>query len=445
MHIINPNAAETQMGGGEYPAAENEPLLAAVASGGDSSIQIPDPALTKKDVTSSTTKGTSFFYTVFNLAHTIVGCGILTLPFACSCVGLGAFMILLVVMGLLSLATLSVMVRCSEAQHVYTFKELAQRMFGRAGGVAVELTILVYSFGASVSFAVILGDYTTLVFAEWLPGTILSQRWFCVLIIAAIGFGPLSLARRLEFLRHTSLISMICVAFAIVVAIVRLVAPVDMPPIPADKQAIVFFTSDFSKLFVATPLISVAFAAQYNVQTLYKELRQPTPARMDMVSVLTTVAVGILYGAMAFVGYLTFRGTTPPNILRGYPATDILANLARLGMAIVSNFSYPFVQFPCRLGKPFPNKVHVPLCLGLVALCVLLSIVVPDMAVVLDLTGSLAGSAIVYIFPALFAYRFLSPRWKIPTVLLGLVGLALAVLGCRSSILHAIEVFGGQA
>jgi len=162
---------------GDGAAFESSPLLEG-GSGFPTHV-LPKVAIPKGQ--------SSVLVSIFNLCHTIIGAGILTLPYACRCLGYGTFLIFLALMGALSCFTLCVIVRCADRLRDFSFKGIAQAAFGKWGGIVTEVTIAVYGLGAAISFAVILGSYTVIIFQEWLPGTILTQRPFWVLLFAVFG------------------------------------------------------------------------------------------------------------------------------------------------------------------------------------------------------------------------------------------------------------------
>eukprot|EP00771_Trimastix_marina_P001672 gnl/Trimastix_PCT/2759.p1 GENE.gnl/Trimastix_PCT/2759~~gnl/Trimastix_PCT/2759.p1 ORF type:complete len:439 (-),score=82.42 gnl/Trimastix_PCT/2759:530-1819(-) len=397
----------------------------------------------------------SRFAAIFNLTNTVVGCGILTLPYACRESGLLVFLILLVAMSALSYLTMLILVKCTEVTGEYTYKDLAKGLLGkRFGGILIETLIVIYTLGCCISFGVIVGDYTAPVFAQLIdPSSVLAQRWFVVIFFACLTFLPLSLPKSLTFLQYFSLVSVLCVVFAVVAVLIRLVAPFQMRRVPMHLSQLRMGPQSISTLFAATPLISVAFAAQYNVQQLFGELKRPTFRNMNIVCLATMALCLAGYALMGVLGYATFRGATPSNVLTGYCALgpDMLAYLAKMGMSLTAMFSFPLTLFPARKSlenifspkKPFSTPVHIILTTAIVALCCTVAILVGDMSVVLDFSGALAGSTIVYIFPACFAFKYLCKNWrhKAGAIALGLLGFALLVLGLRSAIIKAIAFF----
>eukprot|EP00771_Trimastix_marina_P001794 gnl/Trimastix_PCT/2896.p1 GENE.gnl/Trimastix_PCT/2896~~gnl/Trimastix_PCT/2896.p1 ORF type:complete len:289 (+),score=124.71 gnl/Trimastix_PCT/2896:520-1386(+) len=273
-----------------------------------------------------------------------------------------------------------------------------------------------------------------------------SQRWFVVLVMCVCVYTPLSLMKNLDPLRYTSLLAILFVTYVSIVILIRLAKPAFFLPVPKEKAAIVLFNWNIGDLFAAFPLMGVAFTAHYNIQRFYKELRARTMRRMTVVIHAALVICFMLYSVMALLGYLTFRQDTKDNILKNYGKKDPLAIIARIGMTITISLSFPLVNFANRQallniffpGKPFHWLRHILFTLGIVALVTTIGILLPRVGIVLQFSGSLAGSCVIYIFPALFAMRLLPRKHLVPSILVLILGVTIMALGVRSAVLKAI-------
>jgi amino acid permease len=155
---------------------------------------------------------------ITSLVKTIIGAGILGLPFAFSTTGLLVGMGLLVLAGaaqLFALHVLSIVVVQARAEGVTpSFQSLALDTFGsRGGATAVEAIICVHCFGTATSYLIVAGDLCPQLAQYLLAGepdgwleALLQDRRFWILLVAFCVELPLFWQRTLDALKTTSFI-----------------------------------------------------------------------------------------------------------------------------------------------------------------------------------------------------------------------------------------------
>ena len=103
--------------------------------------------------------GASLLAGTLNLLNTVVGGGILSLPFAFKSCGLLAGVLYQLVFGAMSWYGCYLLLDCLQhAKTATSFEALAQAAFGRAGFLAYNLAALVNCYGACVSYVIVVGD-----------------------------------------------------------------------------------------------------------------------------------------------------------------------------------------------------------------------------------------------------------------------------------------------
>ena len=103
--------------------------------------------------------GASLAAGTLNLLNTIVGGGILALPFAFKSCGLLTGVLYQLVFGAMSWYGCYLLLDCLQhAKTATSFEALAQAAFGRAGFLAYNLAALVNCYGACVSYVIVVGD-----------------------------------------------------------------------------------------------------------------------------------------------------------------------------------------------------------------------------------------------------------------------------------------------
>jgi amino acid permease len=157
-------------------------------------------------------------------------------------------------------------------------------------------------------------------------------------------------------------------------------------------------------------MLSTAYIAHFNAIKFYKELKNNTLQRFNVV-VTSSFGIAIaLYVAVTSMGFLTFGSSTAGMILNNYATKDVLISLSRFAVAVSLVFSYPLLFVGTRDGlfdlinvpedkrtDSLQNKVSV----GLVAILTGLAIQVNNLTFVASMSGALLGTALIFIFPTL--------------------------------------------
>ncbi|KAL0206332.1 hypothetical protein P9112_001639 [Eukaryota sp. TZLM1-RC] len=390
------------------------------------------------DLSDTSHKGASIFSSTVNLTNSIVGAGVLTLPHAFLDTGAALGILLLVFVAFFSSCSMYFLAVCCEITDRFSFKAIGKKAMGNSMGYVVEAIVGVTTIGSCIIFCVLLGDFAPSLTNQLLSSSpkYLLDRTSLLLLITVFILVPLALLPKLDKLRYTSAAAMACFLYLVGVTIYRYFTNT-FPP-PSDST---FMWVNISKdIFLAIPLISIAFTAHYNVCPLYKELSKRTPRRF-MVCVFGSVSFSLFfYSVMGITGYASFRGDTMGNIVQNYGSGDVLIIIARIGVSVTLAFSFPMAFFACRtafencfLSDPHPHWGRQCLMVFvLVPGVVTISILEKRVENVIRLTGSTTGMFVTFILPAVFFLRLsgkLECGWRtvmkksvaVINVLLGLI------------------------
>lgn len=95
---------------------------------------------------------------VFNFVNSIIGAGIIGLPYALREAGLGAGVLLLFVIASLTLYSIQLIVALGVASRQYDYEALCEHAFGARGFYAIMLAMFLFAMGAMIAYLVILSD-----------------------------------------------------------------------------------------------------------------------------------------------------------------------------------------------------------------------------------------------------------------------------------------------
>lgn len=108
---------------------------------------------------SSTT--TSLNHIGLNYINSILGSGIVGIPYALHKAGFGFGIFLLIALAIITDYSLSLLVKSAQLAGVTSYQDLVQVAFGRPGFYLLTLLQFIYPFIAMISYNVIIGDTVT--------------------------------------------------------------------------------------------------------------------------------------------------------------------------------------------------------------------------------------------------------------------------------------------
>eukprot|EP00929_Paragymnodinium_shiwhaense_P040731 TRINITY_DN21221_c0_g1_i5.p1 TRINITY_DN21221_c0_g1~~TRINITY_DN21221_c0_g1_i5.p1 ORF type:complete len:567 (-),score=107.66 TRINITY_DN21221_c0_g1_i5:330-2030(-) len=272
-------------------------------------------------------EGSSLRSTVFNLSNTMIGGGILGLPFAMQQNGWAFGVMLLLLVTVASDVTTWMLLYCVDATKEGSYAMVAENLVGPKLGILVDVIIFINILGTCTSYIVIIGDIVP-PFLHFLgaPG-IFQDRSTMLVVVALAVLLPLSSLRHLGALRYVSL-ACLAVILLLVAVLTCMAAGLIEVSRPGDA-ALVSVSSDPLAILGQFPVLLFAFNCHMNVPILYRELRKQTflqresrwqTKRAKMMSGIhaSFALVFFLYGIAACAGYIAFRDRTEHDILTNF-------------------------------------------------------------------------------------------------------------------------------
>jgi hypothetical protein len=224
---------------------------------------------------------------------------------------------------------------------------------------------------------------------------------------------PLSLLKDMSSLAFTSTAS--CAADMVLVVIVLICAPVGSSVAAAGGFWKVLGSSIIrpKTVFSGLGAMSFAFVCHHSSFIVANSLKDPSKERWATV---THWSVSMAYTMCLFLGifgYLGFLEETRGNVLVNFEGGDDMSSLTagRVMLILTMFFTYPMESFVARhalicvmYGKEAacednPRRRHA-VTVGLYVSALVLSLFLPDLGIVLELTGAVSGSFLSYILPS---------------------------------------------
>ncbi|CCG83285.1 Putative uncharacterized protein [Taphrina deformans PYCC 5710] len=357
------------------------------------------------------TDGGSILNSFFNMANSIIGAGIIGLPFAFSCTGYAIGIVLLLALTIVVDWTIRLIVINAKLTGKDSYQDIVESSFGQAGLVAVSLAQVLFAFGGMTGFCVIIGDTIPDVFASTFPKLqhrsvlwLFTNRQFMIILCTCMISYPLSLYRDITKLAKASalaLLSMCLIIFTVISQGPFVEASHRGQTTP--RPVILNWNS-----LKAISVISFAFVCHHNSLLIYGSLRRPTINRFATVTHISTGVSCLACMIMALTGYLVFSETTRGNILNNFPRDNgnVMVILARFCFGFNCFTTLPIEAFVCREvvikcfyaprvpDREFSTKHHVLVTSGFVFAAMTISLFVHDLGIVLDITGGTSACAL---------------------------------------------------
>lgn len=399
---------------------------------------------------------------VFNLINNVAGAGILTLsagmaggtgwiPAICICATLGA----------ISAHTFKLIGAACELTGEDDFKGLWSRTIGEDSTYMVDSIIAIMCLAAAVIYSGILGDvFTPLLASAGLPSRY-NTRTSNIVILTVGLLLPMSIIKNLSALAFTSILGFSAIMYTVIFIVTRALDGTysldndgyGPGKFIADKVIVTpsflkesLWNFDFTSLVLASNL-GLAYIAHYNSPAYYRELENTNMKRFGLMVSISFFILTLLYIVSMAAGYETFGDVTKGNILLNYHPKDMLSTLGRLATGMSILFGFPLVAKGAResitsaaesLGYPriASENNHLLLVSTMLAIVTYISCTVPDVSLVVGLTGAVMGSFIVYMCPAVIHTRAValakgkdSPDYRKARFNLALVPFGLIIAG----------------
>lgn len=266
---------------------------------------------------------------LLSLASTIVGAGILGIPYAFSRAGWILGTINLALCSILSFFGLHLLALAAEKApkpaSYYTVSNAAIPGYS----FIVDIAIAVKCFGIGTSYLIVIGDSLPAAMSQLNAPLFLQNRDLCVLL-GFIVLAPLACFPSLDEVKHTTAISGLMILFLIFLVFLYSLGIPGVDPClgttytecVGDTHWIFFNTQTLASL----PIFLFGYSCQQNAFNVISELEEPTRWRMDSIFFFSTLSALLMYIVIAYCGYSTFGYNLMSDILKGYPGKPIQLN-----------------------------------------------------------------------------------------------------------------------
>ncbi|XP_058834141.1 putative sodium-coupled neutral amino acid transporter 11 [Topomyia yanbarensis] len=394
----------------------------------------------------------------FNYINSIVGSGVIGIPYALHRAGFGLGLFLLVLVAVITDYSLILMVRCGHLCGRFSYPGVMEAAYGKGGYYLLSLLQFMYPFLAMISYNVVVGDTLSKVLVRLVPSwgnAMGAVRFGVVLVVTVFVIIPLCLYKNVSRLAKASFLSLACVVIILIAVVYKLLSG-DYQVVPDTPESWRFAHGD---VIPAVGIMAFAFMCHHNTFLVYHSMRDATLERWEK---MTHFSVGCAWMVAVFfgiAGYCTFRALSQGDLLENYCWDDDLMNFSRVLFSVSILLTFPIECFVSReivrtqIKRFYSREVveydadkdpthetgndddqkSVVTTLVIVFAAFIISPYTECLGPVLELNGLLAAIPLAYVLPGL-AYIQLSPhslfsQEKIPAAGLVLFGTIVTVSG----------------
>ncbi|KAF2346350.1 Amino acid transporter transmembrane domain, partial [Trinorchestia longiramus] len=258
---------------------------------------------------------------IINMANSIVGVSILSMPYCFKEVGILLGLVMLLVCAFITKKTCMYLIRAAIMSRRRSYEFLAMSAWGSPGKMAVEIAMVCFLVGIGVSFHVVMGDLLpNIVASTFQLQNSAGLRCTLLLGLAVMVVLPLCLLRNID-----SLVSMSTCSICFYVGLVLVIVRHALPRLLDGSWAHDVLWADWTNVFHVLPIMCLALGCQSNVFEIYDSVPDANVSKMrDVVSGAMNLCSG-LYAFVGIFGYIAFSQSDEfgGNVILAFPPSRL--------------------------------------------------------------------------------------------------------------------------
>lgn len=293
------------------------------------------------DATASPTSST------INLVKTIVGAGMLAIPFVFRNGGVLVGVLLTVLAALASALGLVLLAQCSKVL-VYprrsSFFSLCMLAFPMCSPLS-DLAMFVQCFGVGLSYLILVGDLFPPLFANFGD----RNDW---ILYSTVIIVPLCMLKKLDNLKYSSIVGLFAMTYLVMLVIASYFNTTQGNR--GDVNWISIY--DLRGTMSSFSIIIFAFTGAMNLFSIVNELKNNSMATITQVINHSISLSSIVFLLIGVFGYLTFGSNTSGNIMLNYDSDFLPVKIGNFSLGTMVILTFPLLFHPLRIAI---NNIYV--------------------------------------------------------------------------------------
>ena len=373
------------------------------------------------------------------IANTIMGAGILSIPIIMRYLGLFLGIIFIISLALCTLFSVFILIRCHEITGKNGFSMLGKITMGKFGSILIKVIIIINNLGFCIAYFRIFGEVVQTVIQGFIsPDSFWANNWhnFIYIIFCSLIMFYFIFTKNLSALKKVAYMGVSAVLlFSFGLTLLFLHKGIHHYLDSNISWKFLKPNCSFSEAFNAIPSVFLAFLFQFNVFPIYLSLKEKN---LDSMMKATKIGVGyslFIFLIVGIIGFLLYglnmnetlleclsQDMTKFRNISGFIkfliiiisvsfVTTCLTSFPILFLSLRENFINSIIFCIKNMGHKNENNNYISekglniITISLYVVIVLMAIILPKLKVIFSVVGATAGTFIAFILPNLFYIR----------------------------------------
>ena len=432
-----------------------------------------DPSKKGKD--SSTIAG-------IQIANTIMGAGILSIPIVMNYLGILLGLVIILFLAISTIYSVNILIRCHEITGKSGYSMFGKITMGKFGSILIKVIIIINNLGICVCYFRIFGEVLQTIFQLFVsPSSYFVTNWhnYIYILFGSLIMLPFIFKKSISSLKRVSYLGVISVFIFTIALSILLFYKSASNKLTSDIDWDFFVPNcTFTEAFHVTPTVFLAFLFQFNVFPIYYSMKH-----REMSSMMKATKIGVGYSLIIFllsgiIGFLLYGSDIEDTILDNL-SDDMIAyrssNILIIVLILIISISFIITcltSFPvlfqslrvnyinaltvciksCKKTEEvqisqgnfeekhslISEKVLIIITIMLYVFMIIFAIVIYKLKTMFTIIGASAGSFIGFILPSLFYIIIVKKSQKNYSLILPYVFLIIGIFFFVIALLLAI-------
>ena len=379
------------------------------------------------------------------IANTIMGAGILSIPIIMRYLGLFLGIIFIISLALCTLFSVFILIRCHEITGKNGFSMLGKITMGKFGSILIKVIIIINNLGFCIAYFRIFGEvFQTIIQGFISPESFWANNWhnFIYIIFCSLIMFYFIFIKDISALKKVSYMGVFAVLLFSLGLILLFFHKLFHHYLDSNISCKFLKPNcSFSEAFHAIPSVFLAFLFQYNVFPIYLSLKEKN---LDSMMKATKIGVGYSLSIFLIVGIIGFllyglnmnetlleclsQDMTKFRNISGFIkfliiiisisfVTTCLTSFPILFLSLRENFINSIIFCIKNIGhknnntnantniKYISERGLIIITIVLYVVIILMAIILPKLKIIFSIVGATAGTFIAFILPNVFYIR----------------------------------------
>ena len=255
----------------------------------------------------------------FNIANSILGAGILSLPISIRYLGIIIGLIFFFIIGYETLLTVSFLIQSQEVTKKTSYAEITKEVLGNKGYLIILIMIILNNFGLCCAYFRIFGETMKNILSAFVSEDsffVTNYHNFFYILIIFILMGIVIFNDTLEGMENVSFIGIFGILiFVITLIIIYIYKIIYNLTLPKFTFSLFIWKNDISQLLSSLPTVILSYSFQFNVFAVYFTLKKPNQKQMMVTSGIGVIFCFFIYSITGVIGYLMYGEELNDTIL----------------------------------------------------------------------------------------------------------------------------------